>query len=284
MGDAFEHGVIIGRFNPPHRGHAFLIDVAMRCSRSVTLFLCSLPAERIPGELRIDWLQKMFPALTVVHITTADGEAAQGNPQAVEIWTCAIRNHLTRSVDVLFASEHYGAELADRLGASFFPVDTKRALVSVSGEVVRKDPFRYWQYIPEVAKGYFVLPIIIDAPILSQELDYAKVIADHLQGALFSPPAIVSDTPELAQCYLMAQMAASHHSITLCSKQFSDVAALLPQTYYAPLCIHIRRTRYSRFRITMAAAEGRQERVWSTYRVLKLLKRISYHCLQKSII
>lgn len=284
MDDMFEHGVIIGRFNPPHRGHIFLVDVAMRCSRAVTLFLCSLPTERIPGELRAQWLREAFPALTIVHITAANRDAAQGSPKAVEIWAHTVRSHLTRPADALFASEHYGAELAERLGAAFLPVDIKRELVPVSGRMLRKAPFRYWRYIPEVAKAYFVLPIIIDAPTLSRELRYAKALARHLRGGFFSPPTLVTTAPLLAQRYLAAQMAVSYRVITLCGQQFSDVAALLPQTYCAPLRISIRPARCFCCKVTVVAAEGQGERIRSSYCVLGYLKRISRYYLHKSAV
>ncbi|HNV70453.1 MAG TPA: adenylyltransferase/cytidyltransferase family protein, partial [Candidatus Ozemobacteraceae bacterium] len=47
-----ETGLIIGKFLPPHRGHQFLIDFARRHCRKLTVLVCTLQREPIPGRLR----------------------------------------------------------------------------------------------------------------------------------------------------------------------------------------------------------------------------------------
>ena len=50
------HGLIIGKFYPPHAGHHRLIEVAAeRCER-VTVVACASSGESIPLDLRVAWL------------------------------------------------------------------------------------------------------------------------------------------------------------------------------------------------------------------------------------
>ena len=48
-------GLLIGKFLPPHQGHRQLIDFARSFCDQVTVLVCSLAAEPIPGDLRCAW-------------------------------------------------------------------------------------------------------------------------------------------------------------------------------------------------------------------------------------
>jgi HTH-type transcriptional repressor of NAD biosynthesis genes len=62
------NGVIIGKFNPPHQGHQYLIQFAEEMVDKLTVLVCTLPHEKIPGELRYRWMQELFPSVRMVHI------------------------------------------------------------------------------------------------------------------------------------------------------------------------------------------------------------------------
>ena len=49
-------GLVIGKFLPPHRGHAFLIETALRQVDRLVVLVCSLEREPIPGWQRVAWL------------------------------------------------------------------------------------------------------------------------------------------------------------------------------------------------------------------------------------
>lgn len=276
VGMDFKHGVIIGRFNPPHRGHAFLIDIAVRCSRAVTLFLCSTPTERIPGTLRVEWVQRMFPMVRMVHIATPDGAAARGGVRAVEIWANAIRDALTAPADALFASEPYGEELADRIGAAFVCVDDKRTIVPISGDALRSAPFSHWCYLPELVRPYFVLPIVVDAPPPAEE-ECSGSLADMIGGSVFSPPFAPADHPELARHYLHAQLRIAYRCLVICNSMAGAVD-LLPRTYHTPLRVTVVRLRY-RWRI--AFSDKRNTSMYHTRRLVPLLARVVEQYFQK---
>ena len=144
------HGIIIGRFHPPHTGHCFLIEVAARSCKTVTLFLCSLPDEPIAGELRKAWLTELFPNVTIAHISTPNPDAARDKPRALEIWAQSIKTASQKGekISAVFASEPYLPELAKLLRATPVMVDQPRQYIRISGKQIMDKPLRYWNYLP----------------------------------------------------------------------------------------------------------------------------------------
>jgi HTH-type transcriptional repressor of NAD biosynthesis genes len=46
------------QFLPLHKGHLHLIDTALNLSEKVTLLVCSIKSEPIPGEVRFRWVKE----------------------------------------------------------------------------------------------------------------------------------------------------------------------------------------------------------------------------------
>ena len=135
------HGIIIGRFMPPHRGHLYLADFAATLVDRLTVLVCSLSWEPIAGDLRFAWMQELCPHSRVVHITEEIPAARRDQPGAIAIWADAVRRYVHEPVDVVFASEPYGWELAEQLGARCVEVDPARESIPVSASVIRENPY-----------------------------------------------------------------------------------------------------------------------------------------------
>lgn len=178
-------GVIIGRFNPPHNGHRYLIDFASSFVDELYIFVCTLQKDQIPGKLRFEWMKDLYPAAICVHITEENPDANRDQPSAHVIWADAIRDRLGgTSVDYLFASEDYGWKLAGELGAEFVPVDPNRDQLPVSGTDIRNEPLRYWDFLPEIVRPYFIKRVGIFAGKDSEAL--SRRLASHF-GTLYAP-------------------------------------------------------------------------------------------------
>jgi HTH-type transcriptional repressor of NAD biosynthesis genes len=112
-------GLIIGKFMPPHRGHQYLIDQALRhvAGPDLTVLVCSLAAEPITGAIRYAWMNELYPGANVQHLTDELPSEPQDHPRFWELWVAAIRRFVPTGPDLVFTSEAYGDELAARLGA-----------------------------------------------------------------------------------------------------------------------------------------------------------------------
>jgi HTH-type transcriptional repressor of NAD biosynthesis genes len=173
--DRTKRGVIIGRFNPPHNGHRYLIDFASSFVDELYIFVCTLQKDEIPGALRFEWMKELYPGARCVHITEENPAANRDQPSAHVIWADAIRGRLAGTpIDYLFASEEYGWKLASELGAEFVPVDPNRDQLPVSGTDIRTAPLKYWNYLPEAVRPYFIKRVGIfaggDSEVLSRRL------------------------------------------------------------------------------------------------------------------
>ena len=134
-------GLIVGRFDPPHLGHSFLIDsAAARCDRLV-VYVNSRHSDAAPGHLRAAWLAELHPDVRVVEVVH-DLDTDWGDEALWGRWIALFRSHWPHEVgpDVVFSSEGYSAELARRLGAEPIVVDQDRVNVPISATMIRDDP------------------------------------------------------------------------------------------------------------------------------------------------
>jgi len=186
-------GVVIGRFMPPHNGHRFLIDFACAYAQEVTVFVCSLSHEPIPGVLRYQWMKELFPQAQIVHITEEIPQAHRDNPESPRIWAKALLPHLSSKPDFLFASEDYGWSLAEAFGATFVPVDPGRNAIGVSATLIRENPLRYWEFIPVPVRPYFLEYLTIEAESDNEARELQNLLAKELH-TVFLPAEHPNDS------------------------------------------------------------------------------------------
>lgn len=171
--------MMLGKFLPPHLGHQYLGDFARHYVDELTILVCSIEAEPIPGHLRYGWMREMFPTCRVVHVTDENPQEPAEHPDFWEIWVATIRRVMPQGPDYVFASEDYGAELAARLGATFVPVDRGREMMPVSGTAVRREPLKNWRYLPEAVRPYFAKRVCVFGPESTGKTTLARDLARH---------------------------------------------------------------------------------------------------------
>jgi NadR type nicotinamide-nucleotide adenylyltransferase len=132
-----------------------LIDHARRRVDHLTVLVCSIKSQPIPGELRYQWLRELYPDVNVQHCDDEIPQYPEEHPDFWDIWTRTIRRFCPVGPDVVFTSETYGDRLAACLGARHDLVDLARTRVPVSGTLIREAPREYWDFIPDVVRTYF---------------------------------------------------------------------------------------------------------------------------------
>lgn len=141
-GDRVPTGLVVGRFDPPHLGHSFLIEAAARRCDSLVVFVnSSARRDAAPGALRARWLAELHPEVTVVEVVH-DLPTDFGDETLWQRWIALFREHwpLETGPHIVCSSDPYVAELARRLGAEPVVVDADRANVPISATMVRTDP------------------------------------------------------------------------------------------------------------------------------------------------
>jgi NadR type nicotinamide-nucleotide adenylyltransferase len=191
-----EHGLVLGKFMPPHRGHMHLVDFARRITPDLTVVVGSLASEPISGQMRYTWMKELYPDLRVVHLTDENPQLPEEHPDFWEIWKTSLLRIAQRPIDLLFASEDYGAELARELGASFVPTNGGRGLLAVSGTAVRANPLAHWADLPANVQAHFAKRIVLFGPESTGKTTLAQALAEEFSGIF---------VPEYARTYLQGR-------------------------------------------------------------------------------
>lgn len=190
------HGLVLGKFMPPHLGHVYLIDFARHYADELTVVVETEPDQPVPGDLRFRWVREMFPEVNVVHLTDCNPQDPSEHPDFWNIWRQSLTSILPRPVDFVFASETYGTKLAEVLDARFVPVDTSRSSVPVSGTAIRESPLVHWDYIPRIARPYFARRVCIFGPESTGKSTLTADLARHFETVA---------VPEYARTHLEMQ-------------------------------------------------------------------------------
>jgi len=191
-------GLILGKFLPPHKGHAYLIDFARRYPGVSKLYVVvdRTKDAPIPQALRVQWLQTMFPDVTVVPLGDYNYQEPDDAPSPEAFWNQwerSLKEAIPEGIDFCFNSEQYGWKLAEVLGATHVPVDKGRDNFPISGTDVRKDPFSHWQYLPREVSPYFTKRIAIVGAESTGKSTLAKNLAEYFNTVV---------VPEYARIYL----------------------------------------------------------------------------------
>ncbi|XAL97957.1 AAA family ATPase [Phycisphaeraceae bacterium D3-23] len=164
---------------PPHRGHELLIEFGRHYCDDLTVLVCTLDREPIPGHLRFDWVRTMCPGVSVVHVTDDLPQEPADHPDFWTIWKATVEHHVAHPIDFVFASEDYGWKLAEVLDAEYVPVDHARSLVPVSGSAIRADPMGYWDGLPECVRPHYVKRVCVFGPESTGKSTLAAQLAGH---------------------------------------------------------------------------------------------------------
>ncbi len=178
-------GLILGKFMPPHRGHLFLVDFARHYVDKLTVLVCSIEREPIPGELRYQWMWQLCPYdnVELIHITDELPQEPEEHLDFWQLWHDTIRRTIPTGPDYVFASEDYGWKLAEVLSSKYIPVDHARQIVPVSGTMIRNDPMRYWEAMPECVRPYFLKRVCIFGPESTGKSTLTQQLAQHFNTA-----------------------------------------------------------------------------------------------------
>ena len=168
MAKKYKSGVVFGKLMPCTKGHQYLINTALNNCDKVTVIVCSVIDEPIPGELRFGWVKEIYKNEKRINIVHCSEELPQYPEEDKAtfwcLWADVIRRYSPEDIDCLFTSEEYGEPFSKYLGTSHYLVDLKRETYPVSGTAVRKDPFGNWRHLPDVVKKYYIKRIAIVGP------------------------------------------------------------------------------------------------------------------------
>ena len=206
----FSHGVVVGKFYPPHKGHGFLIQTALDQCEHVTVIVCDKSGQVPAAPLRASWIARNFPTAHV-HVTIDD----LGDDDSVA-WAMRTKEILGGSPDAVFTSEDYGDPYAEALGCKHVCVDHPRTTVPISGTRVRENPLAQWEFLMPVVRGYYAKRVVILGAESTGTTTLAKDLARHYQ---------TSWVPEYGRLYAEAKLLDANGT-NWTSEEFTHIAEI----------------------------------------------------------
>jgi HTH-type transcriptional repressor of NAD biosynthesis genes len=171
--------MLLGKFMPPHMGHAYLCDFAQAYVDELAVVVGSLSREPIDGALRAGWMRELAPRATVVHLTDENPQQPEEHPEFWRIWRESLLRVLPWPVDFVFAGEAYGARLASELGAAFVPVPRADGVVPISATRVREDPMGQWDFLALPARAHYARRVAVVGPESTGKSTLARTLAQR---------------------------------------------------------------------------------------------------------
>jgi HTH-type transcriptional repressor of NAD biosynthesis genes len=166
---------------PPHNGHIALLEFAMTQCDELIVSMSYKPHDPIPGELRFSWLKEIFENHNTIIVEKVeddfDDERLELNKRT-KAWANFISTRYP-PIDVVFSSEKYGESFAKNLKAEHRSFDEERTKFPVSASLIRKNPFKYWDFIPASVRPDFVKKICFYGPESTGKSTMAKKMAAH---------------------------------------------------------------------------------------------------------
>jgi HTH-type transcriptional repressor of NAD biosynthesis genes len=186
------HGFLLGKFMPPHAGHLMLCRSAATMVDRLTVLVCSLPDDPVPGALRLAWMRELLPEARVIGHDAVVPQRPEDDSAFWPIWRRIVAQAHPEPIDLLFAGEAYGTRLAQEVGGTFVPLGARvlgadaAGLGGLSGSAIRADPFAHWRWLPEPVRGHFAQTIVLHGVESTGKSVLAERLAAHF-GTIWVP-------------------------------------------------------------------------------------------------
>ncbi|MFC4118309.1 AAA family ATPase [Nonomuraea zeae] len=226
----FGHGLVLGKFYPPHAGHHHLVTTAAaRCER-LTVLVCAATVESIPLGDRVAWMRDVHPEVRVVGAVD-DHPVDTGDPAAWDAHMAVFRRAVPERVDAVFTSEDYGEELGRRFGATAVCVDPERLAQPVSSTAVRRDPAGTWHFLAPAVRAGLARRVVVLGAESSGTTTMTRALAEHYRRR-GGPWAATTWVPEYGRTFSAERLAALRAArpdarwadVTLASDDFPHIA------------------------------------------------------------
>ena len=229
----FRHGLVLGKFYPPHAGHHHLVRTARARCDHLSVLVCAASVESIPLRVRVRWMAAEHPTAHVRGVVD-DIPMDLGDPEVwdahMEVFRGGLR-HAPGPVDAVFTSEGYGDELARRFGAQHICVDQGRARHPVSGTAVRKDPTAHWSLLTGPVRAWLTRRVVVLGAECTGTTTLARALAAHYRdrGGVWADTRWVPEFGRDHSAYKLATLrrvrpAARWADVEFTSKDFPLIA------------------------------------------------------------
>jgi HTH-type transcriptional repressor of NAD biosynthesis genes len=185
---AYRHGLVVGKFYPPHAGHELLVRTAAERAGRVTVVVMAGRDDSIPMADRVRWLRAIHAAASHVSVVGMpcdipfDLDHEQVWAAQVALMQAAARQVTDQPVDAVFSSEVYGDGIAERLGAAHVCVDLDRVAVPVSSTACRDDLAGMWDHLHPIVRAGLAIRVVVVGAESTGTTTVSRALADYYRA------------------------------------------------------------------------------------------------------
>lgn len=175
------HGIVLGKFSPFHRGHEFLIRQALAICDTITVLVCAHETDLIPGWQRYHWVKSTFPELDVRHLIgpkTTQFPEHSGLLAQVGLDEM-VRRNVPENTGLLFESGNTLSTFAHRLGFEHICIDAERANYPVKTEEIRANPTAHRDLLLPNVRPYYLRRVALVGPESCGKSYLSEQLASH---------------------------------------------------------------------------------------------------------
>ena len=176
------NALVLGRFLPAHRGHAYLLARAAEAVEGrVYVVVSGSRGDFLDAGLRRDAVQALLPTPKVSEVVVARDVGRSGTPDGDAFWQPWLdwlaQRPRARECTTLVAADPQAERFAQLMKLDFVLVD--RTTVGVSGTAIRRAPWKYWDDIAPALRAHFTSCVSLVGPEGAGKSYLARQLAAH---------------------------------------------------------------------------------------------------------
>lgn len=157
-------GMYGGSFNPLHLGHVdCIIQAANMCEELYIVLSTGNNRHEVDYRIRYRWLYQLTSHIGNVKIIVLEDDAASKEEYTEEYWDAdakKVKDQIGKPIDIVFCGSDYDDnsfwnKCYPDSEIYYFPRN------EISSTEIRKNPYKHWDWLPNVVKPYFVKKVLL---------------------------------------------------------------------------------------------------------------------------
>jgi HTH-type transcriptional repressor of NAD biosynthesis genes len=160
----YDVGLFCGSFNPLHLGHvSCFIQVANQCKECHIVISNGINRNEIDARQKYRWVYQSTAHLDNVSLHILDDATPSKEAYTSEYWMMdaqKVKSLVGKPIDAVFFGDDYNGK---NFYSECYPESVKVRIArnDINSTMIRSNPYRYWDWIPNVVRPYYVKKVLL---------------------------------------------------------------------------------------------------------------------------